>query len=113
MGASMRLLSFGGTLVVGFLCSQASFAQAPPQPAPQKAAPPAAAEASAAAEEQVTPEETKKRQDWRDSMLRKATPKKGCFNAVYPETEWQEVPCVAAPNIPATPRHGARPAVVG
>lgn len=66
-----------------------------------------------AAEEQITPEEKQKRKDWRDSMLRKPAPKKGCFNAAYPKTEWKEVPCVKAPNIPAIPRHGLRPAVVG
>jgi hypothetical protein len=62
---------------------------------------------------QTSPEEAKKRKDWKDSMLRKAAPKKGCFNAAYPSTEWTEVPCVKAPNIPAPPRHGPRPAVVG
>src|SRR4051812_32434895 len=62
---------------------------------------------------QTSPEEAKKRKDWKDSMLRKATPKKGCFNAAYPSTEWKEVPCVKAPNIPAPPRRGPRPAVVG
>jgi hypothetical protein len=46
-------------------------------------------------------------------MIRKPAPKKGCFEAVYPSTEWNEVPCVKAPNIPAPPRHGPRPAVVG
>lgn len=58
-------------------------------------------------------EEKKKRHDWKDSMVRKAAPKKGRFNAAYPSTEWKEVPCVKAPNIPAPPRHGPRPAVVG
>ena len=27
-------------------------------------------------------------------------PKSGCFKAQYPSLEWQEVPCVAVPNIP-------------
>ena len=70
-------------------------------------------EVPAAAEGQVTPEEKKKQEDWRNSMLRKPAPKKGCFTTAYPKTEWQEVPCVKAPNIPAIPRHGPRPAVVG
>jgi hypothetical protein len=63
--------------------------------------------------EQISPEEIKRRQDWNGTMIRKPAPKKGCFEAVYPSTEWNEVPCVKAPNIPAPPRHGPRPAVVG
>jgi hypothetical protein len=57
----------------------------------------------------MSPEEKKKRKDWNDSMLRKPAPKKGCFSAAYPSTEWKEVPCVKAPNIPATPRHRSDP----
>ena len=63
--------------------------------------------------EQTSPEMAKKRKDWAMSMHKKGAPKKGCFNAAYPSTEWKEVPCVKAPNIPAVPRHGPRPAVVG
>jgi hypothetical protein len=62
---------------------------------------------------QTSLEEAKKRKYWGDQMLRKPAPKKGCFDAAYPSTEWKEVPCVKAPNIPAIPRHGPRPAVVG
>lgn len=62
---------------------------------------------------QTSLEEAKKRRDWGDQMLRKPAPKKGCFDAAYPSTEWKEAPCVKAPNIPAIPRHGPRPAVVG
>src|SRR5438094_2493042 len=86
-------------LIVSFLWSNVLFAA----PAPPKGAP-------AAAGEKVSPEEQQKRKDWRDSMLKKPAPKKGCFNAAYPKTDWQETPCVAAPNIPAYPRHGPRPA---
>src|ERR1700741_4576722 len=50
--------------------------------------------------------ETKKRQDWGDQMLRKPAPRAGCFDAAYPSTDWTEVACVKAPNIPAIPRHG-------
>ncbi|MGH8215951.1 MAG: hypothetical protein ACREPZ_09700, partial [Rhodanobacteraceae bacterium] len=62
---------------------------------------------------QLSPDEKKKRKDWKDSMLRKPGPSNGCFNAAYPSKEWKEVPCVKAPNIPALPRHGPPPAVVG
>jgi len=107
----MKMLRSGVTamLLFGLLCADASSGapKAPPQAPPKKAT------AAAAAEEQVSPEEKKKRTDWKDSMLRKAAPKKGCFNAAYPSTEWKEVACVKAPNIPTPPRHGPRPAVVG
>jgi len=94
------------TLFVALLCVPRSSAarQVPPNGPPRTAA---------AAEGQVSLDEQNKRKEWSDSMLRKAAPKKGCFNAAYPSTEWKEVPCVKAPNIPAGPRHGPRPAVVG
>jgi hypothetical protein len=103
----MKMLRLGSTatLLVALVYVHAFFAVAQPPPKPKGAA--------AAANEQVSPEEKKKRQDWRDSMLSKAAPKKGCFNGAYPSTEWQEVTCVKAPNIPAQPRRGPRPAVVG
>lgn len=40
-------------------------------------------------------------------------PKKGCFEATYPNREWHEVPCKPAPPYPYLPRHGARADVVG
>jgi hypothetical protein len=40
-------------------------------------------------------------------------PKKRCFTAAYPNTEWQEVPCTTAPPYPQPPRRGPRPDVVG
>jgi len=82
----------------------------PPQERPKAAASKAAA---AAAEEQLSPEEKQRRKDWALSMHKKSAPKKGCFTVAYPSTEWKEVTCVKAPNIPAIPRHGPRPAVVG
>jgi hypothetical protein len=99
------------TLLFGLWCSFAPSAasQAPPKASAKKPA----ATAAGTPDEQVPPEEKRKRKDWSDSMQRKAAPKKGCFNAAYPSTEWKEVPCVKAPNIPAPPRHGPRPAVVG
>jgi len=108
----MKILRSGvtATLLVGLLYAIGS--SAAPQ-APRKTAPKRAAANAAADNEQVSPEEKQKRKEWRDEMLRKAAPKKGCFKAAYPQTEWQQVPCVAPPNIPAIPRHGPRPAVVG
>ncbi|HEY2361438.1 MAG TPA: hypothetical protein VGK36_10005 [Candidatus Angelobacter sp.] len=81
--------------------------------AAQKAPPKPTGTAVTAAEEQVTPEEAKKRKDWALSMHKKTAPKKGCFTATYPDTEWKEVPCKAAPKIPMVPRRGVRPFVVG
>src|SRR5713226_1993174 len=108
----MKMLRSGvtATLLFGLLYALAPSAasQAPPKASPKKPT----ATAAAAAEEQVSPEEGKKRKDWALSMHKKAAPKKGCFTAAYPGTEWREVPCVPAPPFPAVPRHGPRPAVV-
>jgi hypothetical protein len=35
---------------------------------------------------------------WRKSMTRVSFPRKGCFRATYPNSEWREVPCVAPPD---------------
>jgi hypothetical protein len=85
-------------VLIGLLCSHASFA---------------APAAAAAAGEKVSPEEVQRRTDWNKSMLRRPAPKKGCFTAAYPKTEWQEVPCVPAPPYPQPPRKGLPPNVVG
>src|SRR2546423_8632637 len=74
---------------------------------------PGATTTSTPTPESVQTSETKKRKDWGDQMLRKPAPRAGCFDAAYPSTEWTEVPCVKAPNIPGIPRNGPRPAVVG
>lgn len=109
----MKMLRFrvAAMLLFGLFSTYASSGapKVPPQERPKTSA----SKASAATQEEVSPEEKKRRKDWNDSMLRKAAPKKGCFKADYPSTEWKEVPCVKAPNIPAPPRHGPRPAVVG
>jgi len=42
---------------------------------------------------------------WRDTMSRTPLPKKGCFRASYPSTEWQEVQCTTPPSHPL-PRTG-------
>ena len=52
-------------------------------------------------------------QNWRSDIAKVPLPKKGCFKAVYPKLEWQEVPCVKTPTYPQPPQHGPRPAVVG
>jgi len=109
----MKMLRFriAAMLLFGLLCTYASAAapKVPPQERPKTAT----ASAAAGAQEQVSPEEKQKRKAWSDSMLRKPAPKKACFTATYPSTEWKEVACVKPPHIPAPPRHGPRPAVVG
>src|SRR6266852_1716457 len=108
----MKMLRSGvtTTLLFGLLYACASSAA---QKGPPKTPPNHAAAKAPTAKEQVSPEEAKKRKDWALSMHKKPAPKKGCFTVAYPSTEWKEVPCVKAPNIPAQPRRGPRPAVVG
>lgn len=72
-------------LLSGFLSSSAIAAP------PQTPAKPAAA---------VSREE----RAWRKSMTRVPLPKKGCFTASYPNTEWHEVPCTTAPDRAYPPR---------
>src|SRR6266567_4638068 len=107
-GEMMKILCSRVTakLLFGLLCAIAPSA-APQAPSPSVPT----ASAAAASQEQVSPEEKRKRKDWNDSMMRKAAPKKGCFNAAYPSVEWKEVTCVKSPNLPALPRRGPRPAV--
>jgi hypothetical protein len=54
-------------------------------------------------------------ENWRHMMGQTPKPKKGCFEATYPETEWREVQCTTAPNIPLLParRNGTGAATVG
>lgn len=54
-----------------------------------------AASPEPAATAQPSPEEAAKRKAWNAEMSRRPLPQKGCFNAVYPSTEWHEVPCGA------------------
>jgi hypothetical protein len=48
--------------------------------------------------------ERSKVEAWRKSMARTVFPKKGCFKASYPGTEWREVACTAAPTRTYPPR---------
>jgi hypothetical protein len=36
-------------------------------------------------------------------MAKKNTPRTGCFHATHPSTEWEEVPCGKAPDVPLAP----------
>jgi hypothetical protein len=44
------------------------------------------------------------REHWRKSILARTKPRKGCFTATYPDTEWKEVPCKEPPHKPYPPR---------
>lgn len=44
---------------------------------------------------------------WRAAIAHTPTPKAGCFTAIYPTVRWTQTACVAAPNRPYVPRHGA------
>jgi hypothetical protein len=52
----------------------------------------------------VSKEDKRKFEAWRKSMTRVPMPKKGCFKASYPGTEWREVTCTAAPARSYQPR---------
>lgn len=84
-----------GLFFFGFFCatSPTLMAQDSQKPAPASTQP-------AAATTQRPNEEATKLTTWRKSMARVPLPKKGCFRASYPNTQWQEVPCVKAPSIP-------------
>jgi hypothetical protein len=62
---------------------------------------------------QLSPQELKLRADWRTALAQVPLPKAGCFQAAYPDKQWQAVACKPAPNIPMPPKIGARPLVVG
>jgi len=53
------------------------------------------------------------RENWRQKIVRTRRPKRGCFIATYPETEWHEVKCLKPPRIPYPPKKGLRPETVG
>jgi hypothetical protein len=48
----------------------------------------------------LSAEELATRKAWRSKMLKTPAPKSGCFHLAYPNTEWQEIPCRTAPDIP-------------
>src|SRR5262245_13752585 len=46
----------------------------------------------------ATKTERREMDAWRKAMVRVPLPKKGCFRASYPATEWQEVACAKPPD---------------
>ena len=64
----------------------------------------------------LRPEEQQRRQkreEWEQAMQQTPLPKKGCFEAYYPNKEWREVPCTTAPPYPQLPRRGRSVLIVG
>lgn len=79
----------------------------------QTRTPPPPSSAASTASRPGSPEEIKRWRDWSISIMRKPAPRKGCFAAAFPATEWREVACGPARNIPMIPKNGPRPQVVG
>jgi hypothetical protein len=104
---------FVASLLSGLLSSRAT--AAPPEaPASAETTPvPALRESPPPATAQPSPEELRLREEWLKEIRKVPVPKQGCFKATHPSTEWQEVPCTAAPPYPMPPRRGSRPLVVG
>jgi hypothetical protein len=50
---------------------------------------------------------------WRETIVHMKRPKKSCFVAHYPDTNWTEIPCAKPPNIAFLRAKGARPLTVG
>jgi len=98
------------SLLSGLLSSRVTWAQVP---APTEPAP------APTLQLQLSPPLTTARpspaqwEAWRASMSRAPMPKKGCFKATYPNTEWQEVPCATPPLHPYPPARGRLPDTVG
>lgn len=66
----------------------------------------------------VPPAKSEVREAWRKSMVRTPLPKKGCFQASYPDKEWREVACSTAKPFPPQPhakgiKRGGTPLVGG
>jgi hypothetical protein len=80
------------SLLSGLFPSRAT--SAPPE-TPTQTQPAAAPSATT----QPSVEEVAKRNAWRKKMLQTPRPKKGCFAATYPQTEWREVPCQTPPHL--------------
>jgi hypothetical protein len=54
-------------------------------------------------------------ESWRKTILKTPRPKKACYKATYPETQWEEVPCITPPHKLYPPKRGGmiRTVIVG
>src|SRR5450631_1914726 len=105
-GTRFLTIMFAAGLLPGLMSSPATSAgQGTPGSKDQVSGPAATAQRSV---------DAARREAWRASMARTATPKKGCFTATYPNSGWQEVPCTTPPPNPQGPRRGlSSPQVIG
>jgi hypothetical protein len=62
---------------------------------------------------QANDAEARNQELWRDSISQIHVPAEGCFEASYPDLQWNQVECTVAPNIPFLPRRGAVGQIVG
>jgi hypothetical protein len=69
------------------------------------------AQAQQAQAQQVS--DVAKQREWGRVMHLTRLPKAGCFEASYPATAWQEVPCKKPPAVLMVPRKGPRPFTIG
>src|SRR5215475_2585288 len=105
MARTIAANSFINGLVLLLSTSFMAFAQ-PTNPAPSYIPTPKLSS-------ELSVEELAKRKAWRSNMLKTPTPKHGCFHLTYPNTEWQEVPCRIAPDVPYPMRTPPLPDDVG
>ncbi len=57
---------------------------------------------------QPTLQEEQSLKDWGKAMVKTPVPKKGCFEAVHPNSSWQEVPCdTSMPPVAGPPPYGS------
>ncbi len=68
-------------------------------------------ETTSAADEAT--EEVRLQEGWRVEMAKVALPKRGTFEATYPNKEWKEVKSTTRPPYPYLPRRGPKPLTVG
>ena len=109
----IRILAVAG-LVAGLSSSSATADPRDEKTPPEKPAAGQQATASASrATDQLSPEEVEHRKAWRHFMMLAPKPRKACFEATYPRTEWREVSCTVPPPYPMPPRRGLRPLTVG
>ena len=63
--------------------------------------------------QQLSPEDLRLLDEWQVSISQVPAPKKGCFEAQYPDKEWHEIACIPAPTLPMGQKQGPRPLIVG
>jgi hypothetical protein len=108
----MRFHALSHLCVAAFVLVGASAALA--EPAPKAAAASTDGSGEKAPADAANENVAKRREEWRQAMLRLPHPKPGCYTASFPRVEWKAVPCGPPPKRPIVPaRNPARHFVVG